>query len=357
MSEFKSDIAALFADTQTPQATAEEPTGAQQPTQNVPNTEGVAVQEQQTAPTEALYAGISESALLTALKERTGGKIQDFSMLEQLDELPTLRQRATELEDKAKLSPFANPIVEKLNELYNANVDNNTVQMFLEAQTLNIDGLSDKEKYVEYVVRSLPNLTKATAAEYYDEKFGEEEDMTSTQKIEKARELMQATAFLKEQKLAAENPEAIRKQTEQREIYERNRAQWQQQVRNVSNQVKSIGAAYKEADNEFSFGVTVAPQEIEALLPHVLKAVEQMPLNQDTAEMAKSILEGYWLMANKDKALQTVHRDGYAKGYELGIKAAAGSAPTIRNEAAPNAVLSDVEKLLNANPRLAKLMS
>ena len=357
MSELKSEIAALFA--QNAQATQEpqlESNPAPQPITPPQNTEGVHVENTPPPqPTEVLYGGISETALLTALKERTGGKIQDFAQFEQLDELPTLRQRATELEDKAKISPFANPVVEKLNQLYNAGADQKTVSMFLEAQTLNIDSLSDKEKYAEYLVRSIPNITKATAQQYYEEKFGDE-DLTPTQQIEKAREILQATNYLKEQKVTAENPEAIRKQSEQAELFERNRSTWQQQVREISNQVKSVNGSYKKAEGEFSFGVNISPQEIEQLLPFVLKTVEQMPLNHESANTAKSLIEGYWLMANKDKAFETVHRDGFEKGYELATKANAGAAPTTTNEVAPNAVQSEFDKFRQANPRLSKIM-
>ena len=168
---------------------------------------------------------------------------------------------------------------------------------------------------------------------------------------------MQAKSYLKEQKMAAENPEAIRKQAEQRELSERNRAAWQQQVRAVSSEVKAINGKYNEAGTELSFGVTISPQEVEQLLPFVVDAVSNMPLNADSANAAKSILEGYWLMANKDKFMQTVHRDGYAKGYELGLKSVSGAAPQPINEAVPNAPQTDFDRFAASNPKLIERLS
>lgn len=360
MSEFKSQIADLFKEQPQGQAAEQQPTAVDPTPQPVPtqqvNDGGNVDANPPIQPTEVMYGGVTETALLNALKERTGGKIQDFSVLEQLDEIQALRQKATELEAKAQVSPFANPIVEKLNQLYGAGADEKTVQLFLEAQTLNIDSLTERELYAEYLVRSVPNVTKAIAAEYFDEKFGDE-DLTPTQKIEKGRELMQAKNYLKEQKMAAENPEAIRKQAEQREMSERNRAAWQQQVRAVSSEVKAINGKYNEAGTELSFGVTIQPQEVEQLLPFVLDAVSNMPLNADSVNTAKSILEGYWLMVNKDKFMQTVHRDGYAKGYELGLKSVAGAAPTPINETAPNAPQTEFDRFAASNPKLMERLS
>ena len=358
MSEFKSQIADLFKEQPQPQGQAAEqqppavePTPQPVPTQQV-NEGGNVDANPPIQPTEVMYGGVTETALLNALKERTGGKIQDFSVLEQLDELPTLRQKATELEARRSPSPFA----AKYDELVESGADKKTIQLFVEAQHMDIDSLTERELYAEYLVRSVPNVTKAIAAEYFDEKFGDE-DLTPTQKIEKGRELMQAKNYLKEQKMAAENPEAIRKQAEQREMAERNRAAWQQQVRAVSSEVKAISGKYNEAGTEMSFGVTIQPQEVEQLLPFVLDAVANMPLNSDSVNAAKNILEGYWLMANKDKFMQTVHRDGYAKGYELGLKSVAGAAPTPINETAPNQTQTEFDRFAASNPKLMERLS
>ena len=350
MSDLKSQIADLFA------SQAQSPAAEPQPVAEPVIAPIATTPEPPTAQaTEPMPVSVSDDVILEALKARTNGKITSFDALGQLDEIETLRSRATELEAKSQISPFANPLVEKLNQLYGANADDQTIQLFLQAQALNIDTLTEREKYAEYLVRSVKGVSKSDALEFYDDKYGSE-SLSASEKIEKAREIQQAERFLREQKVAAENPEAIRKQTEQRELSERNRSTWQQQVRNVASSFDKIGGEYEQEGSKLSFAVNLTPEEREAILPHVLDAVKDMPLNADTQNLARNILEGYALMANRDKILQTIHRDGYAKGKEEAMRASAGAAPTAINEIAPNAVKSDVEKFFEANQKLAQRM-
>lgn len=348
MSDLKSQIADLFA---TQSQTAAEPTTPVAEPIIAPN---ATVPEPPPAQaTEPIPVSVSDDVILEVLKARTNGKITSFDALGQLDEIETLRNRATELEAKSQISPFANPLVEKLNQLYGANADDQTIQLFLQAQALNIDNLTEREKYAEYLVRSVKGVSKSDALEFYDDKYGSE-SLSASEKIEKAREIQQAEKFLREQKVAAENPEAIRKQAEQRELIERTRATWQQEVRNVASSFERIGGEYEQEGSKLSFAVNLSAEEREAVLPHVLDAIKDMPVNAETRTLARNILEGYALMANRDKILQTIHRDGYAKGREEALKASAGAAPTPINETAPNAVQSDIERFFGANSKLVE---
>jgi len=365
MSEFKNQIAELMQQ-QAAQTSPQVETKVEvQPQVEVPTqaqtvqtpTQVTAEATQPLNPTAATAQTptITEEAFLGWLQEKTGGKVKDLNFVSQLDEIEQLRQKTTALETQSKISPYANPLVEKLNQLYSMGADNTQIQNFLNAQTLNLEALSDKEAYAEYLVRSISGITKSDAMEAFDAKYGTD-DLTPLEKIEKAKEIAAAKNFLKEQKVAAENPEAIRQKALQAENFERQKAEWQRQVRTLATQTAKVGGSYRDGENEHSFGVNITPQELESLMPFVTDAVANQPLNQDSLNMAKNILEGYWIMANKDRFMQTIHRDGYAKGEEAATKRLAGVPPQVPTEGGGQAPLSDIDKLVQSNPNLQKLL-
>ena len=332
---------------QNPQPTTPPVTEPQVPTQQQ------SAEPPSIAPTEETIGGIPKAAFAEAFKAYTNGK--DLDILKEIEEVPKLRQSITEYEAKSKVSPFVNPVVEKLNELYAAKADAKTVSMFLEAQTLDIDNMPERERYAQALVRKYPSYSVEKARSLFDNKFGSD-DLDEETELQKLEAIEQATTFLKSQKMAAENPEQIRMASEARERQERFKAQWQEQLRAVAPKVTGYEGKYKDGEQELSYKAVLTSQEVETVLPYVLNdmASQGMELNQNNVAVAQDLIFKYAVAANPIKYFEAIHRDAFAKGKEYQIKALAGDVQT-KVETGGAAELSVEQKFIQANPFFAKL--
>lgn len=300
-------------------------------------------------PTERVIGGVSETAFKTALSEYYGF-VPD---VEQVKELPTLRQKNTELEAKVNQNPFVNEEIKRLNELASKGASRKDFLHFLEAQDLDLSNMPEAEVYAQAMSRKY-GMSVEKARQNFLDKFGDDDLDFDTEKS-KIIELNEAKQYLNSMKVAAETPQSVQNQM-QAEIQKQQFAQnWQQQIVSEASKYQGISGKYKNGDSELDFAVTVSPEQMQAILPLVMNDFVQqgVQVTPQNVGMVQEAISRYAAAINYSKIYETIHRDGYAKGEMAATKRLAGNLPPTTTTT-PTVAPTNNEAFVAANKSIFK---
>ena len=181
-----------------------------------------------------LPEGLDPEVFNVALKEMVG--VEDYTKLpsrfkeaerykSELEQLQgkyseTARQMES-LKAKAELSPFANPLVERINEYFKENRDPEEARRFLELHTLDVANLSGEAAYRQMLKMQNPGYSQEMVDRVIEKEFGPlpaDDDPQAAAKLRQRNldieiEGTRAKNWLSEQTASFEDPKKQEQQT------------------------------------------------------------------------------------------------------------------------------------------------
>lgn len=189
-----------------------------------------------------------QNALGQLLGKVSKGKVTNRQQIEELLQVKdNYAATRAELEKLAKSQQaFANPIVAKINELYKMGGTPSDVKLFLDAQALDVDNLSNMELVREQYRRKYPTLHPEDIDNAIQEKYGNtvEAELSGAKKITLLQEANEAKEYLKQQKVQAEQPDHLKQKQEQQ-------AQQEQMQQFIATQSQKISETVKSQEKYF----------------------------------------------------------------------------------------------------------
>ncbi len=294
-----------------------------------------------------------------ALETFTGGAVKnpnDISKyLQAAQERDTYAAKIRDFEAKASVSPYASDLVKKVDEMVRSGAKTQEVQRFIEMQSWDVDQMSPADAYKRQLSLKYPGLAPDKIELLVQDEFGlnvgedEQPNPVALAKLERAG--MDAKAFLQQQKVAAENPQAVLQRQQFEQQANQLRAGWSQIVGKVSqNLARDI--KQKVDDGEYTFQYKY-PQEVLAQASQM--AIEQavankIPLDQNGYQQVVDFVHTMATALDFQNLQTALLSDAFASAKMAAIKSTSGPAAPVARQAPPPAngqkpVLSDIEKL------------
>jgi len=231
-------------------------------------------------------------------------------------------RRAASLEANAKLSPFANPLVERINEYFQENRSPEEARRFLELHTLDMENLSGEAAYRQMVKMQNPEYTPEMVDRLIEKEFGPipaEDDPDASTKL-RQRKLdidiagTKAKNWLSEQTASFEDPKKKEQQQLRQQEAERVSRAWGM----VANEIAKVESELMfkvndpKAGGEYFFGYKPKlDQEITTQISEMVAkyAIDKnLPLTRES----QSELEDY-----KQALLWNLYREDFLKHMAL----------------------------------------
>ncbi len=282
-----------------------------------------------------LPEGLDPQVFNTALKEIAG--IEDYTKLparvkeaeQYRSELEQLRSKYSEtarqietLKAQAELSPFANPLVQRVNEYFKENRSPEEARRFLELHTLDIENLSGEAAYRQMVKMQNPEYSPEMVDRLMEKAFGPipaEDDPEASTKIRQRKldieiEGTKAKRWLSEQTASFEDPKQKEQQARQQEEAARFSRAWEMVAKELALSESELMFKINDqkAGGEYYFGYK--PKLDEDISQQVTKMVAQyaiennLPLTRESEQQ----LQGY-----KEALLWNLFREDFLKHMAL----------------------------------------
>lgn len=166
------------------------------------------------APDAATNEGIPQDKFFAELQKYTGEEVRDPSLFKARwaasAQVPELQNRLRELELQTQQDPFASPLVKKLNELASKGAKEDELYQFMNMQRINPDVMDEKEARRHQLSYQHPSLSPQEVDALVEREFARDAENPDYALIaEQKMKGEEARKFLRELKVAAENPAAV----------------------------------------------------------------------------------------------------------------------------------------------------
>lgn len=299
------------------------------------------------------YGEVPAEKFVDALKTLTGGAIANpndvLSLLEQRNKAADLEAKYRELEAKASQSPYASPLIAKMNEIVQGGGSAAELQKFMQMQSLDVDGMSEADAYKTHLSMKYPTLSSAEIQALVDQEFpvDEEGNLNLAAQAQLKLKGIQAKDDLRAMKVAAENPEATqqRQQAEQRAQMLGNG--WKQVLGAAFWSPNQMGGVdpkltYKvempiDGAGTYTLDYKFSKEALEKVMPMAVSYAVQngISLDQQGATSLMSIAQQMAIMADFDKFLKTTLTDMYSSVAKQEVRRSAGSQPPPAQQGRP----------------------
>jgi len=262
-----------------------------------------------------------------------------------------LSQQLQEQKAQSELSPFANPMVERINKFFKEGKDEGDVRRFLQVQAMDTDNLDYGDAVKQRMRMEYPHLEASEIEAAFEDRYGQmpKEDDEDAEK-KRARIMakikmdgQEAKRWLEEQKVSFDNPEAQQQAAEQKQKAERFQKAWgsvAQAIAANETQLKwgaednKIGGAY-----QFEYTPKIGEQEQKQIASMVRDYAVQnnLPLNEESLPALNEYKEAVLWNMYRDDYLKHMAMDMYASLQERFVKQApAGKAVPKGSEGSRN---------------------
>lgn len=233
-------------------------------------------------------------------------------------EIAELRNKVAEYEAKMNLSPFANDLVKKVNQIIASGGSLNEVQRFIDIQSIDLSSLDD-EKSIKTAWRlENPAFSNEEIDALYQDKFGADEDDSNAVLLASARrksEALVAKAKLAEQKVNSV-PEHVRQAELNANRFEQAVLSWTPQVAQLGN---TVDLTVNDEGLEVPFQYSVPQELLGSIRQEATKwaAANNIPLTQEGQKQVSKFME---LAAYAQKSAE-INKALVRNAYEAGVKA------------------------------------
>jgi hypothetical protein len=284
--------------------------------------------------------GIEPDALNEALSKFTDGALADYNSIPDLlsarSQNQELTKRITDFEAQSQISPFADPMVERINALAKDGASKEHILEFMKFQNIDVETLDGESAIKQQMRFQNPGLSSAHIDALYADKFPslDEDDDASAKILQEARivtESAKAKAYLAEQKVALNNTDSAQQREAMEKDVEVRTEQWGKYVKGYTEKVGSIKLELgddKSGKLELDFQIPKDDKMNQQIIDGVVRQAvsEGLPLDGDGARVIQQKIEAVRRVVYADQLLMTATKDAYA----------AGVASKVRQYANPN---------------------
>lgn len=281
-----------------------------------------------------------------ALETFTGGALKNPNdlpnYLKAAQERDAYAAKVREFEAKQNVSPYASDLSKKVDEMLRSGAKVQEVQKFIEMQTWDVDNMSAADAYKRQLSLKYPGLAPDKIDLLVQDEFGlnvgedEQPNPVALAKLERAG--LDAKAFLQQQKVAAENPQALLQRQQAEQQATKLRQGWSQIVGKVSQDL-ARDIKQKLDGGEYSFQYKYSK---EALATATQMAVEQavanrIPLDQNGYQQVVDFVHTMATALDFQNLQTALLSDAFASAKMAAIKSTAGGPAPVARQATPPA--------------------
>lgn len=281
-----------------------------------------------------------------ALETFTGGAVKDPAQIKSYitaaAERDQFASKIREYEAKQSISPYASPLAEKVNAMLASGAQLPEVQRFIEMQSLDVETMSGTDAYKRQLSLKYPTLNAQQIDLLVQDEFGlnveegEQPNQVALLKLEKAG--LDAKEFLRQQKVAAENPQALQQRQQAEAQMSQLRNGWSQVVGKVAQNF-SRDIRQKFDDSEYSFAYKYSPEALNAATQMAVEqaVVNKIPLDQNGYSQVVDFIHKMATAFDFENLQTALLSDAYAKARMQVTQSASGGAPPPVRQATPPA--------------------
>jgi len=254
------------------------------------------------------------------------------------------QQELNKLKAQSQLNPYANPYVEKVNEMFKAGADRSQVARFTELHFMDLENMDPGDAIVQKLKMENPTFDSAMIERLMERQFGEipseDEDSPEAQaKREKIAmdlkiEGQKAKEWLRSQVTSFDNPQVQKQQEEMRQTRERYATAWNSvatQLISDSNQLgfelddKKVGGKY-----HFNFSPKLDEKTKQELAQAVTNfALENnLPLTKESLPQLQQYQEMLLWTMNRHEFLKHMAYDMYSSLQKYFVEQYSGKQPS-----------------------------
>lgn len=279
-----------------------------------------------------------------ALEAFTGGAVKDPAQIKSYitaaAERDQFASKLREFEAKSQVSPFASPLAEKVNQMLSSGAQLPEIRRFIEMQSLDVETMSGTDAYKCQLSIKYPTLNAQQIDLLVQDEFGlnveegETPNPVALLKLERAG--LDAKEFLRQQKVAAENPQALqqKQQAEAQALQLRNG--WSQVVGKVTQDF-SRDIRQKFDDGDYSFKYKYSQEALDAATKMAVEqaVANKIPLDHNGYGQVVDFIHKMATAIDFEKLQTALLSDAFAKARIQVTQSTAGGPPPPVRQAAP----------------------
>lgn len=283
-----------------------------------------------------LIGDIPREQFLNALTTITGGAIKDPAEITQLlgtrQKLTEYERQVQEFQAKAAVSPFADSLVEKLNELALKGASKAELQRFLQYQDIEPQSMDDVTAYRKMLEFQHPTLTQAEITALIDDKFDPDKvtagdpSVTGRLKMESA----QARTFLNDLKVQSQTPESVQSRQQQQQQQQRFQDGWKQVIDKAAPTIKaSFSKQFDGVSAPYQFSHQFSPEALELAKQDAMAwaVANRIPFNQDGLAQVQRVMEQQAAAYDRENMVTALADDLWKSAVMVMLKKTAGAPP------------------------------
>lgn len=302
------------------------------------------------APAPEKFGEVPADQFYQALETAIGVKSLDDikAAMEARQKLPELQTKLTEYEAKQAISPFANPLAEKINEAFKSGADLNTVERMIHLNKIDLQSVGDMDAIKIAKGLEKPGFTSEELDVLIERELGfnpAEYDPENAYHRVALRELSEkAKSTIQSQRVSFENPEEKAKMEAIQQQNARVVDAWSKTVLPSIAGATKVPISVKDEANGIDYSFEFSPsseamqQAMQATIQTIQSNPSAFPLTQATAAEVQQLMTGFLMMFHGPKIMESIVRDAYAKAtLELRTKmsGAPPQRPSVHIPAAP----------------------
>ena len=278
-----------------------------------------------------------------ALKIASGGKFADVATLntaaEAMERVRTYEQKIQEYEANSKVSPFANDLVAKINDLLSQGGDLKAVERLVKLSAIDPQQMAGPDAIRMQLQMQNPDYTADEIDALIEQKLGfdikeyNESEAAAAQRVALKTAQKEALAFLAEQRASAENPSARAAAEQRQQLVQQTVGVWNDVLPTIVEKF-TVNVGFKDDAQGIDYNLAYnadaeAKQMAAAATMEAIKQYPEMfPANRDTLPKIQDLYQRYLVMEAWPKMAETLIRDAYSKAVEVAAQKNAGPPPT-----------------------------
>jgi len=282
--------------------------------------------------------GVEQTGQAAEVKTSQDVQVSPFEQIgfKNADEVLSLKTNFQEMKaeyDKMKaqseVSPFANPLAERLNGLLKENAPVPAIMNFIKLQSIDLDTIPDSQAIREKMQIEYPTLTSEEIDAQMQDQYGEMgEDAAQNAKVSAKLKIaaQEAKKWLQEQKVATTNPEQEAKAQEQKAKAEQFQQNWARMAEQISESDNNLSFAVNKrevgGDYSFEFKPSIKPED-QAEISKMLTAYavnNNIPLTEDGLRVLSEYKQHLLFNIYREEFLAEMAADVHASTVESFVR-------------------------------------
>lgn len=284
-----------------------------------------------------LVGGVPVDQFLGAAKE-VFGDVDSIDALkgrfQEAGRLPELQAELARLQAQVAVDPFHSPLSRTFDQKLKEGLTGEALRSFVELSLLNVDELSPVDAIRRHYTLSKPGFTPDEINALIQRDLGfdpsETDELSAMQTAQLKEKRGEAVAFLKQQQVPTENPEAVAAARQRQELVDRNMNVWKDVLPQLTPNTKmqfSIG------EDAFEFAYQPSKEALDAARGMLQAAIQANPLafepNKGTAEKLQADMRAFLILADYENFSKALFNHAFSLATQQQAQRYSGNAAVI----------------------------